>query len=414
MFHRSPFIYAWNIILEASEDRATLEILRGLFPDNGHHLEERHFSQLHKIILGIHSHDLEQHLAICEKEVNAVDSGGETALIWAARRGDSMAIKLLIKANADPNIKNERGRTALSYAVRHSCLPCVKLLLATGADSAQLDNIDENLLHKVAWSKAKDDTRDLVHVLAVAGVDVNGQDKWGSGPLSFTAGSDNDTAAAALLDCGANIDSLDQDGDCSLYQAIFSKSHCVTQLLLLRGANYTSLGSMGGILHYIASFGDLKTVDIMLTAGLVGINPDAIDRNGKAALQIAQERDRDSNEFVEKFQDLLADIRARNVSLEEHVHSGEGPSEEFTWLCPQTWTRSLAETFDHGWILVIIHDLHTLLEDRSWSFSIWTYWILGLFVTSIAFILARLEMSWLKSTFTFIWDMIDPSDMEYI
>ena len=414
MFHRSPFTYAWNIILEASEDRATLEILRGLFPDNGHHLEERHFSQLHKIILGIHSHDLEQHLAICENEVNAVDSEGATALMWAARRGDSMAIKLLLKANADPNIKNRRDATALSFATGSSYLPCVRLLLTAGADSAQCNTSNENLLHQAAFSEATDNSRELVHVLVVAGVDVNGQDNWGSSPLSFTALNDNDTAAAALLDYGADIDSLDQDGDSSLYQAIYSKSHRVMQLLLLHGASYTSLGSMGGILHYIASFGDLKTVDIMLTAGLVGINPDAIDHNGKTALQVAQERDGDSNEFVEKFQDLLADIRARNISLDEQVHSGEGPSEEFTWLCPQTWTRSLAKSLIHGCILAISNDIRALLEDRSWPSSIWTYWILGLLVASIAFILARFEMSWLKSTFTFMWDMIDPSDMEYI
>ena len=141
-----------------------------------------------------------------------------------------MAIKLLIKANADPNIRSKRGKTALSYAILSSHLPCAKLLLAAGADSAHLDSFDENLLHKAAYSKAKDDSRDLIHILAAAGVDVNGRDRWGSGPLSSAAYYDNDIVVAALLDHEANTDCVDHDGDSPLHQSIFFKSHNATRL----------------------------------------------------------------------------------------------------------------------------------------------------------------------------------------
>ena len=95
----------------------------------------------------------------------------------------------------------------------------------------------------------------------------------------------------------------------------------------------------------------------MLAAGLHGIDPDAIDHKGKTALQIAHEREGTPDGFVELFESLLADFRARNTSLEDPAHGGEGPNEEFKWLHPRTWTRSSAKTLKRGRIIALIDDL---------------------------------------------------------
>jgi len=49
-------------------------------------------------------------------EVNAQDVDGYTALMWAAEHGSLGIVDLLMKAGANPNLKNKRGETAASLA----------------------------------------------------------------------------------------------------------------------------------------------------------------------------------------------------------------------------------------------------------------------------------------------------------
>jgi hypothetical protein len=58
--------------------------------------------------------------------INAVDNAGFTPLMYAATIdfGDDRVLKALLKAGADPNIRNKEGRTALEQAryYRHALL----------------------------------------------------------------------------------------------------------------------------------------------------------------------------------------------------------------------------------------------------------------------------------------------------
>ena len=131
----------------------------------------------------------------------------------------------------------------------------------------------------------------------------------------------NVITAIALLDHGANIDLLDNGGDSALHDSIYFHSDNVTQLLLSRGATYSLWCSTGeNVLHSIAKSGGNRTVDIMIAAGLHGIDPDALNRERKSASQLAQERGRTEKGFVEKLHELLEDIRARNATLENSIH----------------------------------------------------------------------------------------------
>jgi ankyrin repeat protein len=49
-------------------------------------------------------------------DVNAKDSGGNTALIWAAWYGCVDIVRLLLDNGADVNVKNNFGDTALALA----------------------------------------------------------------------------------------------------------------------------------------------------------------------------------------------------------------------------------------------------------------------------------------------------------
>ena len=378
------------MIFEASDDKVALRTLRELLPNTDDSLEERQFSQLHEIILGIRILDLEQHLAMFRGEINTVDINGMTPLMWAARRGDSSAVELLLKANADFNIKTRLGGTALGFAARSSSVACMRLFLAVGADSIPANSYNLNLLHCVAEGKPTEESSECVDIIVAGGVDINQQNCWGITPLVTAAGYHNCSVVAALLNHDAEINRLSPSGDSALNFSIICNANDITKLLLLRGADYTSIGSYGSVLHATAMSGNLKTVEIMLAAGLHGINPDAVNCKGKTAMHIAQERDDKPDGFVERFESLLAVIRARNAS-----RNSANTTSEQSHL--QRWPRLLAP-------------LDGLLRFSS----IWTYRILGLFVAVTVYSLATQEINRVQSLLEFIWDMLDPSDLEYV
>src|SRR6266849_5857877 len=53
--------------------------------------------------------------------VNLQARNGRTALMYAAKNGDTQAVKALLKSGASVNIADNEGQTALMEAVRFSC-----------------------------------------------------------------------------------------------------------------------------------------------------------------------------------------------------------------------------------------------------------------------------------------------------
>ena len=337
-----------------------LEILRNLFPLTNDYLEERQFTRLHMTVLGLTSHNLEVLLASSiadNADVDASDSEQWTALMWAARRGDATAVDLLLKAKANPRLVNFVGTSVLFHATEPMC---VKLLLEAGADPTYISRKGRNALHYAV----KHNNKEIIDFLVLGGADVNGRNDVGATPLSYAAIYSCSTAAEALLDRGANINTLDNDGDSPLYQSILSHADDVTQLLLDRGAFHTSINNFGfSLLHNTAMSGGRRTINILLAAKLSDIDPYALDREGKTALQRAQQRETKEEGFVDSFKVLLADITARNTSLQERAsreRSADVTSER--WL--------------YSWWTCRKPSLNRLLWS-TWS-SILLYWILGL------------------------------------
>ena len=311
-FVSTPFDLAWDIIFESSEDYTAAKTLRELFPDNAGHIEERCLSSIHKIVLGLSLRDLEAEL--CLTNVDAVDAKGRTALMYAASRCDAATVHLLLNAHANSHLCDIEGASALHYAAKNGAVGYLKLLLSSNVDINHTTKRGYTALHFLV---SKDFGREVIDCMLTAGADFKIRDVWGSTALNHCAFSDASISATALLDAGADIDVQDNEGDTPISESFYYHADNVLQLLLSRKANYTFNDSHGNsVLHQSALYGGLQTLEIMLGSDLTHLDPDALNRQGKTSRQLAEERVLKEVGFVEKFDELLAQIRVRNELLE--------------------------------------------------------------------------------------------------
>jgi len=88
-------------------------------------------------------------------EVNHQDRDGFTALMYAARNGDTEAVNALLRSGASVNVADNTGETALIKAAASSCTEeTVRALLSAGADLSARDHKGRNALEAFRSSNA--------------------------------------------------------------------------------------------------------------------------------------------------------------------------------------------------------------------------------------------------------------------
>ncbi len=91
--------------------------------------EEQGFSPLHKIVIGLLLKNLEEELKDYPGSINERDATGRTPLTWAAARGNSNYVHLLLTHGADPNIMDMHHGGPVSYSADRGHTVCTRLLL---------------------------------------------------------------------------------------------------------------------------------------------------------------------------------------------------------------------------------------------------------------------------------------------
>ena len=302
----SPFDAAWDAILENLYGEAGSETLRSLFPDNGR-LEDRRYTKLHKIVLHLFDGNLEEEIHANPADVNMQDLVGRTALSWATGRRDAAAVNLLLNSGADPNVQDSSGNPPLSCTTNLQDFPCFELLLQAGANIAYKNSEGYNALHTTV---SYGDDPEFITAVIRAGAELNGQNMYGHTPLACAVLCSHATAAETLLEFGAQINDCDYEGDTALMQSTYCNTNKITESLLRRGASHTLTNKNNNtILHHAARSGGLETLYILKAAGLQGLDTEAVNKQQKTALELAEEREDVPHEFVATFQELLATIR---------------------------------------------------------------------------------------------------------
>jgi len=118
------------------------------------------------------------------------------------------------------NAKKEELDATLAEAA-YQCLPdAVKLLLEAGADVNLRWDFDRTPLHIAALSNKGAECAEVAGILMRAGADVNAVDEFGMTPLHYAALFGNVEVAEKLVAAGADIDAVDSEGKSPLRYAV--------------------------------------------------------------------------------------------------------------------------------------------------------------------------------------------------
>jgi 26S proteasome non-ATPase regulatory subunit 10 len=133
--------------------------------------------------------------------IDAVDSAGITALMWAAYGNHSETCQLLLEKDADVNVANNNGNTALLAAAAKGYVKTCRLLLEKRADINVVSKVGITPLIRAAINGHIE----TCLLLLENGAHINAVDKDGNTPLILTAWNDHIKTCSLLLRQGAGI-----------------------------------------------------------------------------------------------------------------------------------------------------------------------------------------------------------------
>lgn len=179
-------------------------------------------------------------------DVNSVDGIGETALVCAVKNKNAQLVYALINTNANVNVRNEDGNNILNLAVRSHIIEIVKALIDNGSTQK------EGALLLAAYTYYtsnnchydSDEIRrlngiylDIVNFLIKAGADLNVQtQKKDYTPLIIACYKNNTEIALTLIEAGADVNSIDKEGDTALVCAVENENCTLLASLVKAGA----------------------------------------------------------------------------------------------------------------------------------------------------------------------------------
>lgn len=187
---------------------------------------------------------------ILQKYPNATeipDSDGHTALLRAARASHPEAVRILLKAGANPNAEYKDPRAmqtshfgvaaAAALSDKDTALTVLRDLLSAGA------KFDAEAQKSIMYSAVQYGRADVVHFLLTKGVDVHARLAHDIPYIQVAVQNKNKGIIEALISAGANVNAANNHGLTALHWAISGSMHgndhawYVVSLLLQNGAD---------------------------------------------------------------------------------------------------------------------------------------------------------------------------------
>ncbi len=154
--------------------------------------------------------------------------------------------------DVDFNYQDDEGRTVLMEVIEGNKIVLSRKLINSGVNLDLQDNNGVSAIlesvrvshYAICNGKRTGDMSSITNLLIEKGACLDLQDKWGRTLLIYEAcvkhevGSEmKDVLAKKLINCGANLNIQDNQGNTSLFEAIFYKNTSLTKLLINSGAD---------------------------------------------------------------------------------------------------------------------------------------------------------------------------------
>ena len=311
---RTAVDYAGAKILGNSVDVYAISNLRDLFFDT-QFLEHGNFSELHKIIMRIRPGNIQEELQRSTADIDTVDSTGRSPLSWAAQRGETEAVRVLLEHGADPNNNDVTKMTPLHYAAQAKTPKCLLLLIRYGAIITRQTR-GWTALHYVSYFHGE---IAYIKPLLDHGADVDERTYVGKTALSFAVLRNHLKGAAFLIGLGADLDVLDNDGQSPLALSIKFRRFEAMKLLLDSGATHKTLSEGDDtLLHLVARFPDLEIIEYLSEKFWDDIDLDARNRDQLTARELLQLHNSDPY-IALAFQKLLLRVAGKMDTTVEGI-----------------------------------------------------------------------------------------------
>jgi ankyrin repeat protein len=149
-------------------------------------------------------------------DVRKANYYGVTPLYVAARTGDTVATQMLLAAGADANAALPAGETVLMTAAKAGSPGVVRALLTGGVESVTLAELRAaRAAARVAEGAGY--TAQTNPAIAPNYADVNARERWyGRTALMVAAAEGHADVADLLIEAGADLNLLDQEGSSAL------------------------------------------------------------------------------------------------------------------------------------------------------------------------------------------------------
>jgi len=210
-------------------------------------------------------------------DVDARNTSSQTPLQLALMADDLPAAQLLLEQGADPNEVDRSGDTALHKAVRRRNADAVRYLLENGADSKIFNFSDMAPIHIAAFNGQAE----LVEILLEPGsVELCG--KANRTAFDHSLRRHKYDTARLLLENGANIDRVMEDGYTATHLMLIARDYEVVKFLIEEGADVRIADNKGETALFFMRKKQLQSLLDLIAAR---DNPEAVETNAVEAAE---------------------------------------------------------------------------------------------------------------------------------
>ena len=167
--------------------------------------------------------------------IDTLNSKNESALMWAARQGQTETVQMLIKRGTNANLESDKGTTAFYLAVRYNHIDVARSLIIDGhADPNKTRKY--GLVSPIIVASAYGNTEMVDLILSQSGVNVNMKIRGSETAIHYASREGYTDIVGRLLDNGAAPDESNDVGDTPLLLAAKCGYLDIVNILINNGA----------------------------------------------------------------------------------------------------------------------------------------------------------------------------------